>query len=165
MVWNRRCDYNVVHVQIKSNLSLRKAHHKWQTITTTNNSDKEYRRVLLSKTIRPKWHFTIQFLFYYFYYLWWSTQVLNFLLLYNRQVWVQRREIKESLAYNWQVHKNGAVQSSTSFMSTNVKLRLRFDVHLTFPWHSPDIPLTLTWTSPDHLTIIWPSPDPYKTLT
>ena len=32
-------------------------------------------------------------------------------------------------------------------------------------WRSPDIHLTLTWTSPDHLSIIWPSPDPYKTLT
>ena len=31
-------------------------------------------------------------------------------------------------------------------------------------WRSPDIPLTFTWTSPDHLTIIWPSPDPYKTI-
>ena len=45
--------------------------------------------------------------------------------------------------------------SSTSFTSTNVKLRLRFEVHLTFTWHSPE----------PHLTIIWPSPDPYKTLT
>ena len=32
-------------------------------------------------------------------------------------------------------------------------------------WRSPDIPLTFIWTSPDLLTIIWPSPDPYKTLT
>ena len=36
----------------------------------------------------------------------------------------------------------------------NVKLRLRFDIHLTF-----------TWYSPDHLTIIWPSPDPNQTLS
>ena len=28
-----------------------------------------------------------------------------------------------------------------------------------------EIPLTFTWTSPDHVTIIWPSSDPYKTLT
>ena len=32
-------------------------------------------------------------------------------------------------------------------------------------WRVPDIPLTFTWASPDHLTIIWPSPDPYKILT
>ena len=57
-----------------------------------------------------------------------------------------------------------AIWIETSFTSTNVKLRLRFVVHLTFTWHSPDIHLTLTWTSPDHLTIIWPSPDPYLTL-
>ena len=28
-------------------------------------------------------------------------------------------------------------------------------------WRSPDIHLALTWASPDHLTIIWPSIDPY----
>ena len=43
----------------------------------------------------------------------------------------------------------------TSFMSTNVKLRLRFDVNLRFHWRSPE----------PHLTIISPSPDPNKTLT
>ena len=41
-------------------------------------------------------------------------------------------------------------------MSTNVKLRLRFDIHLAFTWHSPDIHLTFTWCSPDvHLTFWW----------
>ena len=34
----------------------------------------------------------------------------------------------------------------TSFTSTNVKLRLRFDVHLTFYWHSHEPQLT-TWPS------------------
>ena len=40
------------------------------------------------------------------------------------------------------------------------------DIHLMFTWHSPHSPdihlihLTFTWHSPDHLTIIWPSPDP-----
>ena len=32
-------------------------------------------------------------------------------------------------------------------------------------WRSPDVHLTFIWTSPDLLTIICPSPDPYKTLT
>ena len=41
----------------------------------------------------------------------------------------------------------------TSFTSTNVKLRSRFVIHLTF-----------TWRLPDRLTIIWPSPDPYITF-
>ena len=36
----------------------------------------------------------------------------------------------------------------TSFTSTNVKLRLRFDVHLSFHWHSPEPHLT-TWLSSD----------------
>ena len=49
--------------------------------------------------------------------------------------------------------------SRTSFTSTNVKLRLRFDVHLTFTWHSPEPHLT-TWPSSDHpLTL----QDPYLT--
>ena len=68
----------------------------------------------------------------------------------------------------------------TSFTSTNVKLRLRFDVHLMFTWPPFDLPLTLTspdghlvfpdvhltliWPSPDHLTFMWPSLDPYLTL-
>ena len=39
-------------------------------------------------------------------------------------------------------------QYLTSFASTNVKLRLRFDVHLTFHWHSPEPHLT-TWPSSD----------------
>ena len=44
-----------------------------------------------------------------------------------------------------------------SFTSTNVKLRLRFVVHLTFHWHS-------TWHSPEpHLTT-WPSSDLPLTL-
>ena len=49
------------------------------------------------------------------------------------------------------------LKSKTSFTSTNVKLRLRFDidVHLTFTWRSPDV----------HLTIIWPSSDLPLTLT
>ena len=95
---------------------------------------------------------------------------------------------------------NANCNVQTSFTSTNVKLRLRFYVHLTFIWHSPephlslnltwppsnipltitrplpnlywkilnfvqflwhspDIYLTFTWHLPDHLTIIWPSPD------
>ena len=47
----------------------------------------------------------------------------------------------------------------TSFTPTNVKLRLRFDVHLTFHWHLPephlttllsfDLPLTLTRPLPN----------------
>ena len=45
-------------------------------------------------------------------------------------------------------------KEKTSFTSTNVRLRLRFDIHLTFTWHSPD-----------HLTIVWPSSDPHQTLT
>ena len=48
--------------------------------------------------------------------------------------------------------------SGTSFTSTNVKLRLRFDVHLTFHWHSPEPHLT-TWPSSDlHLTLTRPLP-------
>ena len=70
----------------------------------------------------------------------------------------------------------------TSFTSTNVKLRKlwRFDLHpsdtrqsfdlpLTHTnphhtlvirfWTSPEIHLMFNWLSPDHLTIIWPSPD------
>ena len=65
--------------------------------------------------------------------------------------------------------------TNTSFMSTNVKLRLKFDIHLTFswplsdlPWPSPDLYLTLIrrfLTSPElhlafpdvHLTFTWPS--------
>ena len=48
---------------------------------------------------------------------------------------------------------------STSFTSTNVKLRLRFDVHLTFPWHSPEPHLT-TWPSSDlPLTLTRPLPN------
>ena len=47
----------------------------------------------------------------------------------------------------------------TSFTSTNVKLRLRFDVHLTFPWHSPEPHLT-TWPSSDlPLTLTRPLPN------
>ena len=78
---------------------------------------------------------------------------------------------------------------STSFTSTNVKLRWRFDVHLTFHWHWPeahlttwpssDLPLTLSRTLPNldeeilnftwnslklHLTLTWSSPDVYLTF-
>ena len=41
-----------------------------------------------------------------------------------------------------------AVTYPTSFTSTNVNIRLRFDVHLTFTWHSPEPHLT-TWPSSD----------------
>ena len=58
-----------------------------------------------------------------------------------------------SKAKNNTVAQNMERKNITSFTSTNVKLRLRFDVHLTFHWHSSDV-----------LTIIWPSPDPFKTL-
>ena len=48
---------------------------------------------------------------------------------------------------------------STSFTSTNVKLRLRFDLHLTFHWHSPEPHLT-TWPSSDlPLTLTRPLPN------
>ena len=54
-----------------------------------------------------------------------------------------------------------AIQIITSFMSTNanVKLRLRFDAHLTFYWHSPEPHLT-TWPSSDlPLTLTRPLPN------
>ena len=41
-----------------------------------------------------------------------------------------------------------AIWIETSFTSTNVKLRLRFVVHLTYHWHSPEPHLT-TWPSSD----------------
>ena len=54
-------------------------------------------------------------------------------------------------------------QHETSFKSINVKLRLRFDIHLTFHWHSTDIHLNLTWPPDHHLTFPWPLQDPYLT--
>ena len=83
-----------------------------------------------------------------------------------------------------------AIWIETSFTSTNVKLRLRFVVHLTYHWHSPephlttwpssDLPLTLTrplsnidleilnftWNSLKlHLTLTWSSPGVHLTFT
>ena len=50
--------------------------------------------------------------------------------------------------------------------STNVKLRLRFDIHLTFTWRSPDVHLTFTWPSPDlPLTLTRPLPNLLQTLS
>ena len=68
-------------------------------------------------------------------------------------IWDLYLKITEQLFKGW-----------TSFMSTNVKLRLRFDIHLAFTWRSPDIHLTFTWHSLDHLTT-WPSSDLPLTLT
>ena len=51
-------------------------------------------------------------------------------------------------------------KQETSFTSTNVKLRLRFDVFLT----STDIYMSLTWPPDHHLTFPWPLQDPYLTL-
>ena len=49
----------------------------------------------------------------------------------------------------------------TSFTSTNVKLRLRVDVPLTFTWHSPEPHLNLSWPSSDlpPLTLTRPLPN------
>ena len=49
-------------------------------------------------------------------------------------------------------------------MSTNVKLRLRLDIHLTFTWRAPDVHLLFTWPLDNHLTFPWPLPDPNLTL-
>ena len=51
------------------------------------------------------------------------------------------------------VFKKDQNQSWTSFTSTNVKLRLRFDIPLTFTWCSSDIHLTFNWPSPDPLWV------------
>ena len=101
----------------------------------------------------------------------------------SQSLWIIQRD------YEMKCHNYPSL-FSTSFKSTNVKLRWD-DVHLTFIWHSPDhlifprplpdhyltftLQLKFLWTSPDihlvfpwHLpdllTIIWPSPDSYQTL-
>ena len=51
----------------------------------------------------------------------------------------------------------------TSFTSTNVKLRLRFDLHLPSPYFQ--FQLTFNLPSPDfQLTFTWSLPNPYQTL-
>ena len=41
----------------------------------------------------------------------------------------------------------------------------QIEIYWRFTWRLPDIHLTFTWHSPDHLTILWPSPDPHQTFT
>ena len=74
---------------------------------------------------------------------------LQKILLVTSQAW---------LRHNFDIYSKIEI-NKTSFTSTNVKLRLRFDVHLTFTWHSPEPHLT-TWPSSDlPLTLTRPLPN------
>ena len=76
---------------------------------------------------------------------------LNFSDILKNQIILKNDWMNLALHLNLTFHKlyQNGILIETSFTSNKVKLRLRFYIHLTF-----------TWCSPDHLTIIWPSPDP-----
>ena len=90
-----------------------------------------------------------------------------------------------TIAYVWSVTIWLMTRYSTSFTSTNIKLRKpspdfhltftwasdhhyyylnlkgEFKLHLNFTWTSPELHLNFNWASPElHLTFTWPSPDP-----